>query len=124
MFRSIFQCSLINIYSVIFPGKCLHFLWIWVSQLGSESQLFKDQDVIPGHVDLPPLKTMSTRILESMVVVMPSFTLCKNTNKWIVHGKVVSFEHLSTINMTYGVNSPSDMPDHNLSHSEAPDNSW
>lgn len=55
---------------------------------------------------------------------MPSFTLGKNTNNCIVHGEIISLEHLTAINVTYRVNSPGDVPHYNLSDSEAPDHSW
>ena len=67
---------------------------------------------------------MSAWILECMVVVVPAFPLSKNTNKGIIHRKVVSFEHLTSINVTDRIYSPSNVPNHYLSHSEAPDNSW
>ena len=67
---------------------------------------------------------MSAWVLECMVVVVPAFPLSKNTNYGIVHRKVVSFEHLTSINVTDRIDGPGNMPYHNLSHSEAPDNSW
>lgn len=45
--------------------------------LGRQSDGLEKSHDTPSHVKLPPLQAMSCRVLESMVVVVPSFSKCK-----------------------------------------------
>ena len=67
---------------------------------------------------------MSARVLECVVIVVPSFTLSQNSDQGVVHRDVVGLEHLTAPHVTKGVNSPSDVPGKHCPKSKAPDDCW
>ena len=73
---------------------------------------------------MPPFETVSARVLEGMVVVVPSFSECQECDDWVIHGYVSGLELLIAPNMTHGVDTPGNMPRDDSTESVAPAHGW
>eukprot|EP00443_Scrippsiella_acuminata_P078769 CAMPEP_0115430456 /NCGR_PEP_ID=MMETSP0271-20121206/31056_1 /TAXON_ID=71861 /ORGANISM="Scrippsiella trochoidea, Strain CCMP3099" /LENGTH=188 /DNA_ID=CAMNT_0002855689 /DNA_START=316 /DNA_END=880 /DNA_ORIENTATION=- len=77
---------------------------------GSQAQQVQDLDCVPREVNLPPLQPVSARVLEGVVVVVPTFPECKHTDDPIVHRVVLGVPILEAPDVTDGVHRPCDVP--------------
>lgn len=48
----------------------------WYLHISGQSNSLEKSYNIPGHVKLPPIQTMSSWVLKSMVIIVPSFSKC------------------------------------------------
>ena len=79
------------------------------SNLGGERHRLKQTHNVPGHVQLPPFKAVASRILEGVMVVVPSFPEGEQGYPPIVTREIACIPGLAAPYMAGGVDEPGDM---------------
>jgi len=67
---------------------------------------------------------MPARILEGMMVIMPSLSLSQDADERVIHRKISCLEHLATVHVADTVHSPGDVPGEHSPHCESPEHCW
>mmetsp|Transcript_19692 Transcript_19692/g.37000 ORF Transcript_19692/g.37000 Transcript_19692/m.37000 type:complete len:216 (+) Transcript_19692:145-792(+) len=109
---------------LLLPAQLPHLGLCRILQVPGQTKKLQELDGVPGDVDLPPLQPMSAGVFKGMVIVVPAFSECKNSNQPVVHGDVAGVPILKAPHVADGVHSPRHVPRPNGAREEAPQDAW